>query len=375
MKRGTRQHPKFKALCAALGIPEYAGVGLLESLWMTVEEFQDDGAIGRWSDHRIAGAIGWDRDPGQLVMFLIECELVDEVAKPDRLVVHDWLSHCSSHVWDRVKKRVQRARASGAGKALPPDGKASTFPLVVPWLGAMVDKASAERSRNGSVEHASSSGGDPARGSGPDPGGPPGKCPAASGSVGQRPAAGGSSDPNPRPKTHDLKPKTSPTTVVVVGAAGSPVENDIGDFVAASGTTTTTKGTEIGDAKPEKTGDPGTVSLAEVPCTDRSFPVDQGLVDRLQADFPELYVLGDIHLLCGHLRAHPQKQRPNAQALDSIQRWLMHAQRTPALRAQRPAPTAGRGVRASGESAMDRRRREVAQALRGKLVLQATEGS
>lgn len=300
MKRGTRQHPKFKALCSALGIPEYAGVGLLESLWMTVEEFQDDGAIGRWSDRRIAGAIGWDRDAGQLVMFLVECELVDKVDGADRLVIHDWLSHCSSHVWDRVKKRVQRARASG---------------IVVPsWLGAMTDKASAERSRNAPGEDVGGrrSAVDGPEESGTDQTGQ--RRPSASGGVRQRPAASGLSDPNPRPKTQDLKPKTN-AAAATSGAEQVRDQHDMSTEAAAA----------------------GVVVMALPVLEGEAFEVRQGLIDSFQREFADLWVEGELKTLATELGANPGKRKEHVAVPLQIRGWLKTALRNPNLRAKRPS--------------------------------------
>lgn len=229
MKRATTNHPKFRQLVKMLDVSTPTAVGLLELLWHRVEEFHDDGAIGQWSNDLIAGAAEWNGSADHFVRSLLATGFLDEVPAEQgdaRLVIHDWLCHCASHVWDRVKKRVRRALAAGTG--------------VPAWLAAAHDKACEERRRNGGGEadddHQVGDPSDPRqraaeRGSRSrraktcngathtsETGQPGPAAPDVSGCVRLRPAA---STPNPRPKTHDLFPSDRTSDMKKDGTAAS----------------------------------------------------------------------------------------------------------------------------------------------------------
>lgn len=171
MKRGTLQHPKFRRLQRLLDVDDAKCAGTLEMLWLMAVEFHDDGGIGRFSDDELAVAVAWSGEPRQLVLALEESRWIDRVADDAqvRLVIHDWLCHAPSHVWDRVRKRKNLT-----------DGTAPS------WLVAMVEKAKVERNRDQSRRD-----GDEYEG----------RNQPSSGRLRQPPAP---SDPNPRPKTQDL---------------------------------------------------------------------------------------------------------------------------------------------------------------------------
>jgi hypothetical protein len=92
MKRGTPDHPKTLMLMAALELPKYAAVGLLETMWHFTARYAPAGNIGKFSDELVATSLGWDRDPSRLVAALVESGWLDE-HKEHRLLVHDWPDH------------------------------------------------------------------------------------------------------------------------------------------------------------------------------------------------------------------------------------------------------------------------------------------
>lgn len=104
MKRGTTQIVKFKKLCKSLGLPPYAVVGVLESLWHMTARETPRGDIGKLTNEEIAIGIDWDGDPDALVDALIENKWVD-VSDRYRLVVHDWHIHAD----DTTKKAIERS--------------------------------------------------------------------------------------------------------------------------------------------------------------------------------------------------------------------------------------------------------------------------
>ena len=105
MKRGTIEHPKTAELTARLGIPKYAVVGLLESLFHVTARVAPRGDIGRYSNRAIALSIGWDGDPDELIESMRVSGWLDEHTD-SRLIVHDWHEHAD----DATKKRLARAR-------------------------------------------------------------------------------------------------------------------------------------------------------------------------------------------------------------------------------------------------------------------------
>ena len=104
MKRGTPSHRKTKRLCRILRKPNYAGVGLLESMWHLVARYTPDGAIGRLADCDIAREIDWRGDPSILIDALVESEWLHR-CPCHRLYVHDWKDHADQTVGRVLKNR------------------------------------------------------------------------------------------------------------------------------------------------------------------------------------------------------------------------------------------------------------------------------
>ena len=107
MKIGTTTHPKFRRLQRELGLPSYAVVGLMESLWMLAAQFAEDGDLSRFSNLEIADYAGWEGDEKQLVEALIACRWLDR--NEQELTIHDWIEHRPDYLADRMRKRNERA--------------------------------------------------------------------------------------------------------------------------------------------------------------------------------------------------------------------------------------------------------------------------
>ena len=107
MKRGTADHVKFHRLKAALQIPKYQAVGILESLWHLASTQAKRGDVGKWSDEEIATWIEWPGDSAVLIATLVDTGWLDRCGK-HRLIIHDWATHC-----DQTVKRSQEVQAFG----------------------------------------------------------------------------------------------------------------------------------------------------------------------------------------------------------------------------------------------------------------------
>lgn len=106
MKRGTPDHPKTHALAAELNVERYAAVGLLEMLWHFTAHYAKRGDVGRHSDLAIARAIGWDRDPVELIRGLVASGWLDPCSC-HRLVIHDWARHADQGVGRSEEVKAQ----------------------------------------------------------------------------------------------------------------------------------------------------------------------------------------------------------------------------------------------------------------------------
>ena len=124
MLRTAHNSPKLKRLKRRLQIPQYAAVGLLESLWHMTATQAQRGDIGKWDDADIASQIEWEGDEGELIAAFVECGWLDEHPE-HRLVVHDWHQHA-----DTTVKRSPQVRDKGFASDSPaadssPTGKTS----------------------------------------------------------------------------------------------------------------------------------------------------------------------------------------------------------------------------------------------------------
>lgn len=103
MKRGTPNHPKMTDLAAELEIPIYAAAGIMEMLWHFTDEYAIQGDIGKHTDVAIAKAVGWEREPSELIEALIITKWLDQCPER-RLLVHDWKDHCNDYCHKRLKR-------------------------------------------------------------------------------------------------------------------------------------------------------------------------------------------------------------------------------------------------------------------------------
>jgi len=108
LKRGTPNHPKTRALAAALGLPQYAAVGILEALWHFAAAYARRGDVGRHSDAALAAAIDWREGPGTLVDALVSTGWLDR-CRCHRLRIHDWPEHA-----DQTVRRTEEFKQRGS---------------------------------------------------------------------------------------------------------------------------------------------------------------------------------------------------------------------------------------------------------------------
>lgn len=96
MKRGTTEHPKFASLALTLGLPQYACVGLLESIWQFTARFAPTGDLAKWPFPSLCRSIGWEGEAVSLRNALVEHGWLDE--RGAQLLVHDWAVHADDAV-------------------------------------------------------------------------------------------------------------------------------------------------------------------------------------------------------------------------------------------------------------------------------------
>jgi hypothetical protein len=96
-------------LMRVLQVPQYAAVGILESVWHLTAREATQGNIGRLSDEDIAAWLDWQREPAELIDALVTAGWLDRCPE-HRLVVHDWAEHAD----DATKKAMARQREKTA---------------------------------------------------------------------------------------------------------------------------------------------------------------------------------------------------------------------------------------------------------------------
>ena len=114
MKREAIGHSKMKRLCRRLDIPQWQGVGLLESIWHLTAREAPRGDIGKLSNEDIAIAIDYRGNEDTLMEALILSGWLDRDPEA-RLAIHDWHAHCE----DSVHMKIARARQFFVGGHAP----------------------------------------------------------------------------------------------------------------------------------------------------------------------------------------------------------------------------------------------------------------
>jgi len=104
----------MKRLCRRLDIPQWQGVGLLESIWHLTAREAPAGDIGKLSDEDIALAIDYRGDEAKLIDALVASGWLDR-GPVERLAVHDWADHAD----DAVNMRLARGRQYFVGGQAP----------------------------------------------------------------------------------------------------------------------------------------------------------------------------------------------------------------------------------------------------------------
>jgi len=126
VKRGTPEHWKMDQLRDAVraksGLPEDAAhtlaCGMMVKLWALAARYSPRGDIGKMTDEFIARRVGWAWDARECVNALVAARWLDR-DDTQRLVVHDWPTHCE----DWVHMAVARARQYFADGSSPKLGR------------------------------------------------------------------------------------------------------------------------------------------------------------------------------------------------------------------------------------------------------------
>jgi hypothetical protein len=106
MKTGTTASIKFQKLKRRLRLPQYAVIGVLESLWLFTMSNAPRGDIGRHTDEDIAAGIDYEGEATGLIQCLVGTGWLDE-SEEHRLVVHDWHDHAPNFIHAKLKKLGQ----------------------------------------------------------------------------------------------------------------------------------------------------------------------------------------------------------------------------------------------------------------------------
>lgn len=107
MKRTAVNHNKTTYLQTLLKRPPFHVLGVLESIWQLTAKDFPRGDIGKISNARIAGCIGWDGDSDELVNALEMAGFIDP-HPVHRLIVHDWPHHCEDSVHCYLARRFEK---------------------------------------------------------------------------------------------------------------------------------------------------------------------------------------------------------------------------------------------------------------------------
>ncbi len=147
MKRTALGCTKFRLLKRRLGLPDYALVGVLESLWHLAARETPRGDIGRLSDEAILVGIDYDGDGKALLEALVAEHWLDR-HPTHRLVVHDWHEHAD----DAVKRFIARNHTTFADIDTPGEtaeehvptcrdksGHVETSPVMTEQVGTCPD--------------------------------------------------------------------------------------------------------------------------------------------------------------------------------------------------------------------------------------------
>lgn len=116
---GFRNHPKFRRLVAALGIPEAHVLGHVEMMW---EVCYESGNPVLGDDVDVELAAGWGGEPGALCTALVACGgktragLIEETSPGSGVYqVHDLEDHAPSYVESRRIRQEERGKDKTCG--------------------------------------------------------------------------------------------------------------------------------------------------------------------------------------------------------------------------------------------------------------------
>jgi len=127
VKTGTTESPKFKNLKTKLGLPTYAVVGVLESVWQFAKKNSPQGNIGKWTNAEIEGGIEWNGPPGTLIDALVETKWIDR-CEVHRLILHDWLEHLDGWLKNSLKAKGLKVYSANTVESTNTHGVAVVLP-------------------------------------------------------------------------------------------------------------------------------------------------------------------------------------------------------------------------------------------------------
>ncbi len=100
---------KFQRLAKRLGIPAYATLGVLETLWQYVHLQAQDEIGVRFSPGDVELIIGWDGAPGVLEAALLEFRWLDRDGD-GALIIHDYPANMPPFVRKRFERKAAKKR-------------------------------------------------------------------------------------------------------------------------------------------------------------------------------------------------------------------------------------------------------------------------
>lgn len=130
MLKPTIVHLKFQLLASSLQLPRWQAVGLLESIWLFAQYHAVDGDFTDFQPREIAAWVGWEGDPSAMLDTLVDTGWLD-LTEDNRLVIHDWISHCPSWVKGSLKTTLGNQNPNSPKRSAKSNAKRSAKPDAV----------------------------------------------------------------------------------------------------------------------------------------------------------------------------------------------------------------------------------------------------
>lgn len=108
MKLGILTHPKTRRAMKLLGMPTFKVVGILECLTHYAAQYADDGDLSRFDEEDFLVYAGIDPVDTGIFAALHQAGFLDR-REDGGYLIHDWKEHAPTFIYDRLRKREQRA--------------------------------------------------------------------------------------------------------------------------------------------------------------------------------------------------------------------------------------------------------------------------